>query len=340
MSHNAFDKMPPLVGLSSKLPGKYKTKLTLLKNTIKETLFENLALCDEVCEMQDLILIRNEERKFLLKKLCQIEPAVEAEVQKLISLTFPQLSNSNTNASSNKKGKKKPNDGGDPKPAKSRKTSGKIHKKFVQLIPLDQAGRPIFPITLGNLTIHSLGEVISDRPEFHCEDAIFPVGYVSTRIYGSIKDPTTKCIYTCKISDSNGSPRFEIAPDNDHASTIIGSSPDLCHSMLLQQINDALSLNVVSIRPRGNDFFGLTHPALLNLIQSSPGTRKCANYKWSKFEVSKNGDHYTESADTCLSFDSLQNSINYCKFKMTSDILPQTSENILESKSSFSDYYV
>lgn len=93
------------------------------------------------------------------------------------------------------------------KSPRSRKSSAKIRKKVVQPIPLDATGRPVFPIELGSLTIHSLGEVIFDRNDFHCEDAIYPVGYVSTRLYGSLKDPTVKCIYTCKISDSNGMPR-------------------------------------------------------------------------------------------------------------------------------------
>lgn len=92
-------------------------------------------------------------------------------------------------------------------PSKSRKSSSKIRKKLVQPIPLDATGRPVFPIELGSLTIHSLGEVLSDRKDFHCEEAIYPVGYVSTRYYGSLKDPTIKCIYTCKISDAGGMPR-------------------------------------------------------------------------------------------------------------------------------------
>lgn len=90
---------------------------------------------------------------------------------------------------------------------KIRKSSSKSRKKFVQPICVDLTGKPIFPIELGRLTLHSLGEVYSDRPEFHCENAIYPVGYVSTRIYGSLRDPTQSCIYTCKISDASNLPR-------------------------------------------------------------------------------------------------------------------------------------
>lgn len=32
-------------------------------------------------------------------------------------------------------------------------------RKLVQPIPLDSSGRPVFPITLGGLTVYSLGEV-------------------------------------------------------------------------------------------------------------------------------------------------------------------------------------
>ncbi|KAJ8975327.1 hypothetical protein NQ317_008313 [Molorchus minor] len=186
-------------------------------------------------------------------------------------------------------------------------------------------GRPVFPIELGRLTIHSLGEVISDRPEFHSEDAIYPVGYVSTRYYGSLKDPTQKCMYTCKVSDVNDLPRFEIASDNN-CPPITGDTPDVCHSLLLQKINDALSLNVVSTRPRGNDFFGLTHPTVLHLLQSSPGTRKCTSYKWCKFEVVKNADSFTEDNDAGLSYEYLQRSINFCKYKMAPDVLQKPEE--------------
>lgn len=131
--------------------------------------------------------------------------------------------------------------------------------------------------------------------------------------------------------------RFEIASD-DNCPPIIGGTPDVCHTLLLQKINDVLSLNVVTTRPRGHDFFGLTHPTVLNLIQSSPGTRKCTNYRWSKFEVSKNGDPYSEDADACLNFNLLQRNISYCKYKMAPDVLQKPSDDFLNSKETLREY--
>ncbi|KAF7270692.1 hypothetical protein GWI33_016360 [Rhynchophorus ferrugineus] len=304
--------------------GSYQQKLAVLKRMIVEYVHENAALVDELEEVQAKILMRKEERKFLLRKLCEYEPQVALEVQSVARGGAPPPT-----ANDIKRSKKKPETitlERRPSSSKPRRPSIKSNKKkFVQPIPLDSNGRPIFPIELGKLTIHSLGEVVFDRPEFHSEDAIYPVGYVSTRIYGSLKDPTLKCVYTCKISDDNDAPLFEIACDDENPS-IVGDTPDICHSILLQKINDSLSLNVVSTRPRGNEFFGLIHPTVLHLIQSSPGTRKCINYKWTRFEVSKSAEASQDYNDAGLSYDYLQRSINLCKYKMAPDILQKPSD--------------
>lgn len=83
-------------------------------------------------------------------------------------------------------------------------------RKVVQLIPLDMHGRPIFPISLGDLTVYSLGEVVSDRISYHTEDLIYPVGYCSTRVYANLRDVKTKSLYTCKILDGGARPRYKI----------------------------------------------------------------------------------------------------------------------------------
>ncbi|CAG9837551.1 unnamed protein product [Diabrotica balteata] len=317
--------------------GKYKQKLMVLKRNIREFVHENAALVDELEEIQMNIIIKKEERKFLLKKLCEYEPQVALEVQNAAKdgpISRPSVTHiSSNNSVSEKKSKKKVHMSSSDRRSsslKSRKSSSKGRKKIIQPVPVDHNGKPIFPIELGRLTVHSLGEVVHTRSEFHTENAIYPVGYVSTRIYGSLKDPTQKCVYTCKISDANDIPRFEIASD-DHCPPITGDTPDVCHSLLLQSINDSLSLNVVSTRPRGHDFFGLSHPTVLHLIQSYPGVRRCANYKWIKFEVSKNCDMYTDDNDAGLSYEYLQRSINFCKYKMAPDVL-QRPDDFLDSK--------
>ncbi|XP_044748416.1 transforming growth factor beta regulator 1 [Coccinella septempunctata] len=329
---------------SDKPMGKYEQKLSYIKTLIREYVHENAALVDEIDEVQVQILVRKEERKFLLKKLCEFEPSTANEVQMYAKKTGSSVSDIPQPTVETKRVKRKHSSSaepsksrGDTKSRSERKSHNrrpsKSKKRVVPPIPLDNTGKPIFPIDLGRLTVHSLGEVIPEKPQFHTEEVIFPVGYVSTRIYGSLKDPTVKCIYTCKISDSNDLPRFEIASD-DNVSPIVGDTPDICHSLLLQKINDSLSLNVVSTRPRGNEFFGLSHPVVLNLIQSCPGTRKCTNYKWNRFEVSRNCDALIDDNDAGLSYEYLQRSINFCRYKMAPDILqkPEGFEDIRKNK--------
>ncbi len=60
------------------------------------------------------------------------------------------------------------------------------------MIPLDVHGRPLFPIALGDLTIYSLGDVVSDRIAYHTEELIFPVGYCSTRVYAKFERSKNK----------------------------------------------------------------------------------------------------------------------------------------------------
>ena len=85
-------------------------------------------------------------------------------------------------------------------------TNGWINKDFknIFLIVLCPPGHPIFPIVLGSLTVYSLGEVLPDSSSFHSERFIYPAGFHSTRMYGSMKDPKKRCTYTCKIINSDG----------------------------------------------------------------------------------------------------------------------------------------
>lgn len=133
-------------------------------------------------------------------------------------------------------------------------------------------------------------KIITDRPGFHDESAIYPVGYCSTRVYASMKCPDQKCLYTCQIKDGGAQPQFEIVPEDDPQNAIIGPSADACHAQLLQTISATLGKLMPKLLPSGADFFGFSHPTIHNLIQSCPGARKCINYQWVKFDVCKPGD--------------------------------------------------
>nr|CAH7762951.1 unnamed protein product [Callosobruchus chinensis] len=77
---------------------KYKQKLI-------EYVHENAALVDELEEIQMTMIMRKEERKFLLRKLCEYEPQVVLEVQR--ASKDGTSSSGQLKSSDNKKRKKK-----------------------------------------------------------------------------------------------------------------------------------------------------------------------------------------------------------------------------------------
>lgn len=146
-----------------------------------------------------------EERIFLLKKAYQFDSIAkhnsDINEQSYIKAQLPQVNQKTFS------GKKKSEFSIDSLKLKSKKNlCAAVKRKTLVPVPVDSSGLPVFPVNLGSLSVHSLGEIITDRLMFHDEDLIYPVGFCSTRVYGSLSDPTTPCIYTCMILDGGSSP--------------------------------------------------------------------------------------------------------------------------------------
>lgn len=355
----------------SKHPVDYKRKYLGLKRIIKQLVFENGALSDEITKTESKLQRAKVERKFILKRLFQVQTAAEAGVFQgspygpipmemmppvMLPPSFPmdkvkpprvpakrtaskaktekepkpssgtasKAQKPVTDGTGAKDGvKEKPVKQEKKKPAKpkkpktqpensqgtsataattvkavsgtvpgppvvkpKRKKPGTAVKRKVQPIAVDAKGKPIFPIALGGLTVHSLGEIVHERPGFHSERYIWPVGYCSSRTYPSMKNPDNKCIYTCKILDGGFGPQFEMCPEDDPDHPIIASSATACHCVVLKAVNKARGRDA-SNTGSGPEFFGFSHPTIQYLIQSLPGARKCSKYQWVKFELPK-----------------------------------------------------
>ncbi|KAJ4942110.1 hypothetical protein JOQ06_011979 [Pogonophryne albipinna] len=287
-------------GPRKKLNEKYRLKYLRLRKAARAMIFENAALCDEVAHLEEKFLRAKEERRFLLKSLLQYQSLTEGDMLPTPSSSAhppvpPAASTSGASVPKKMTKKRKLADGS---------------RKLVQPIHLDSSGRPVFPIVLGGLTVYSLGEIITDRMLFHDECAIYPVGFCSTRVFASMKNPDQQCLYTCQIKDSGAGPQFEIVPEEDPQNAIVATSALTCHSNLLKVIASVSSKSVVPIMPSGADFFGFSHPTIQNLIQSCPGARKCSNYRWIRFEVCRPGDgqvpHSLSEDDASVNFEAYQ----------------------------------
>ncbi|KAI5098005.1 transforming growth factor beta regulator 1 [Silurus meridionalis] len=318
---------------------KYRLKYLRLRKAARAMIFENTALSDEVARLEEKFVRAKEERRFLLKTLLQYQSLTEVEVLSApgSSAHTPAAFSSGTaggsvlpTGQSQSSGPPGSDDSFLKKPKKERKERGKENgreevtkkmskkrkvaeggtRKLVQPIPLDSSGRPVFPIVLGGLTVYSLGEIITDRPHFHDENAIYPVGFCSTRVFASMKNPEQQCLYTCQIKDGNQGPQFEIVPEDDPQNATVGLSALSCHTDLLKAIAAKRGKPLTNIIPTGDDFFGFSDPTIQNLIQSCPGARKCSNYQWVRFEVCRTGEgqssYMLSEDDASVNFEAFQ----------------------------------
>lgn len=350
---------------------KYRLKYIRLRKAARAMIFENAALYDEIAHLEEKFVRAKEERRFLLKSLLQYQslgegepiptPSCSTHTPVTLSSGTPGgavLSGSHSQGSGIsgsedsllKKPKKERKDKGREelikKICKKRKVTEGGVRKLVQPITLDSSGRPVFPIVLGGLTVYSLGEIITDRSLFHDETAIYPVGFCSTRVFASMKNPDQKCLYTCQIKDGGQGPQFEIVPEDDPQNAIVASSAQTCHANLLKAIVARRGKPMANIVPSGADFFGFSHPTMQNLIQSCPGARKCNNYQWVRFEVCRPGDgqvaHGLSEDDASVNFESFQR-LQSCEESLTNQNLtpeqnstvrtqqPNTSSHLLSS---------
>lgn len=187
---------------------------------------ENAALCDQVAQIQDNILYVKEERRFLMKKLLEHDNRFLEEVNNgavnhvgsnasgTVPVVKKQYKKRNTSESKSKKSSttQQLHQSQQDQHLSLQMNASGIHnsiqtKQLIQTISVDKNGEPIYPLQIGALTIHNLGKIVYDRPGYHTENWIYPIGFVSTRIYGHIKEPERKCIYTCKIIDDGDYPR-------------------------------------------------------------------------------------------------------------------------------------
>ena len=90
-----------------------------------------------------------------------------------------------------------------------RPSSGMPKVKRSADIPRDENGNVMLPFKLGGITYHSLGK-INPAPGFHSDKYIWPVGFTSSRIFFSIKNPDNKIRYMSRIVDGGDGPKVSL----------------------------------------------------------------------------------------------------------------------------------
>lgn len=118
---------------------------------------------------------------------------------------------------------------------------------------------------------------------------------------------------------------------------IAGPSPDLCHAALLQTINNHSDVRHIEVRPQGEWFFGLGHPTVMTLLQSSTvAGRQLVNF------ISFRSDSFTLDKDTdpTVNYEALQKYISISVYHTVPEIKEEPPDELLEQIDSSSSSFV
>ncbi|CAO3661779.1 unnamed protein product [Rhizopus microsporus] len=168
-------------------------------------------------------------------------------------------------------------------PKRSKAAHIPVKTRRVQPIDRDEDGNPKLPQQIGVLTVLSLGHIVTDRPTFHNERYIFPVGYTVSRTYPSMVDPNSNTIITSTILDGGDGPRFRVTAADMPDQPIIANSATGAWTIVVRKSNE-IRHREHSNSASGPDYYGFKHPTIAKLIQDLPGAKDLKHYVWQNFE--------------------------------------------------------
>lgn len=166
-------------------------------------------------------------------------------------------------------------------------------------VPTDEHGNAVLPITIGVVTLHSLGQIVADRPSFHNKRYIWPAGFHSSRPYLSALDATAQTVYHSRILDSGAGPLFDVYaldnPDQHYQS----QTPTGAWTFIVKQVN-AIRGREYSNSASGPDFFGLSNPTISMLIEKLSDSEKCTQYQRKVYETATAAGNVSASTKPAL----------------------------------------
>ncbi|KAF9410241.1 hypothetical protein BGZ76_005547 [Entomortierella beljakovae] len=159
--------------------------------------------------------------------------------------------------------------------------SSKVRK--VQAIDRDEAGNVKLPVTVGIITIMSLGHVEYEREAFHNERYIWPIGYKMSRLYNSMIHPQAQTTYTCSVIDDGDAPKFQIDAGDQPGNPIIAGTATGAWTHVVKTANQIRKRDH-SNSASGPDYFGFSNATIAKMIQDLPNTDKCKTYIMQRYE--------------------------------------------------------
>ena len=139
------------------------------------------------------------------------------------------------------------------------------------------------PIRIGNkLVVNKIGHCVYDRPRFHCERYIYPVGFESMRQFTSIINPHERVWYRSSIRDDGGDgPIFRVEIPNTKY-VFEGNAPSKPWSDVMREVDVSKKRHRMpcnkAMAVSGPENFGLSAPAIRELMAKLPGADRCTRF--------------------------------------------------------------
>ena len=93
----------------------------------------------------------------------------------------------------------------------------------------DENGNIKYPIQINSsLQILDLGKIEYERPFYHSEKNLFPIGFKSSREHNSQITLGLRCQYISEILDGGSKPQFRVTPGDDPDNPIVRDSSTGC----------------------------------------------------------------------------------------------------------------
>ncbi|ORY95004.1 F/Y-rich N-terminus-domain-containing protein [Syncephalastrum racemosum] len=160
-------------------------------------------------------------------------------------------------------------------------------RTFVQ-VEKDEHGNYRLPVEIDSWTVLNLGYVVYDRPAFHNQRYIYPVGYKVKKWYRSMVDPRSDTQYTCEILDGGQEPVFRLEADDNPGEVYMGPTPTTVWTIAVRRAFAIRNMDY-GHNPVGPDFFGLRKNTIAKMIQDLPNADRCKNYIWQTFKIGTTG---------------------------------------------------
>lgn len=139
------------------------------------------------------------------------------------------------------------------------------------------------PFIVGDLEVLKLGKMVKDLDCFDDEASICPLGYIATRKFPSLADPSVCSVYKMEVLrdvDTKTRPLFRVTTDD--GDQFDGPDPSACWNKIYERIRKIHSSSSdnsqaegasESFFKSGADMFGFSDPHVLRLIQGTSSSK-------------------------------------------------------------------